>query len=198
MPFLIEHVTEVVLTFIVVVLFGTGTLVALTIARRQRREHYFQRVDDVRERFEDVVKALLAGRIEYQRGLDALKSLSGLDRMAMLEQLLVAKASPPDQIPILRKACEDLGLLKLWQREVAGHIAVATLMSPKGILTRFSRLHFVVRAKAAENLGMIRHAESWPLLVKALDDPHTDVQTVAARALAQLAQPESFPMLLER
>jgi HEAT repeat protein len=198
MPFLIEHVTEVVFTFIVAVLFGTGILIAMTIARRQRRERYFQRVDEVRARFEDVVKALLAGHIEYERGLDALKNLSGLDRMMMLEQLLVAKAPPPDQIPILRQTCADLGLVKLWQREVSGQIAAATLMSPKGILTRISRLHFVVRAKAAENLGMIRHTESWPLLVKALDDPHTDVQTVAARALAQLAQPESFPMVLER
>lgn len=198
MPFLIEHVTEVVFTFIVAVLFGTGTLIAMTIARRQRRERYFQRVDEVRLRFENVVKALLAGRIEYQRGLDALKSLSGLDRMTMLEQLLVAKPAPPEQVATLRKACEDLGLVKLWQREVSGQIAAASLTSPKGILTRIGRLHFLVRAKAAENLGMIRHAESWPLLVKALDDPHTDVQIVAARALAQLAQPESFTMLLDR
>jgi HEAT repeat protein len=198
MPFLIEHVTEVVFTIVVVVLLGTGTLIALAIARRQRRERYFQRLDEVRERFGPVAAALVSGRIEYQRGLDALKSISGLDRMYMLEQLLVSKPSPPDQIPILRKACEDLGLVKLWQREVSGQIAAATLLSPKGILTRVGRLHFLVRAKAAENLGIIRHKESWPLLAKALDDSHADVQTVAARALAAIAEPASFSMLLER
>jgi len=198
MPFLIEHVTEVVFTIVVVVLFGTGALIGLALARRQRRDRYFQCRDEVRERFEPVVKALVAGHIEYARGLDALKNLSGPDRMAMLEQLLVSKPSPPEQVPALRKVCEDLGLVKLWQLEVSGQVGAANLLSPQGILTRVGRLHFLVRAKAAENLGIIRHAESWPLLVKALDDPHIDVQTVAARAIAALGQPPSFPMLLER
>jgi len=198
MPFLIERVTEVVFTIVVVVLLGTGALIGLAVARRQRREQYFQRIDQIRERFGPVAAALLSERIEYQRGLDALKSISGLDRLYMLELLLVAKPPPPDQIPILCQACEDLGLVKLWQRELSGQITPASLASPQGILTRVSRLHFLVRAKAAENLGIIRHKESWPLLVKALDDPHADVQTVAARALAVIGEPESFPMLLNR
>jgi len=198
MPFLIEHVTEVVFTIVVVVLLGTGTLIGMAIARRQRRERYFQRIDQVRERFGPVATALISERIEYQRGLEALKSISGVDRMHMLEQLLVSKPAPPDQIPILRKACQDLGLVKLWQQEVSGQITPVALMSPQGILRRVSRLHFLVRAKAAENLGIIRHKESWPLLVKALDDSHADVQTVAARALAAIGEPASFPMLLNR
>jgi len=192
MPFLIEHVTEVVFTIVVVVLLGTGTLIGMAIARRQRRERYFQRIDQVRERFGPVATALISERIEYQRGLEALKSISGVDRMHMLEQLLVSKPAPPDQIPILRKACQDLGLVKLWQQEVSGQITPVALMSPQGILRRVSRLHFLVRAKAAENLGIIRHKESWPLLVKALDDSHADVQTVAARALAAIGEPRAF------
>jgi HEAT repeat protein len=198
MPFLIEHVTEMVFTIVVAVLLGTGALIALAIARRQRRERYFQRVDEVRQRFGPVAAALLSKRIEYERGLNALKSISGLDRMYMLELLLVSKPPPPDQIPILRKVCGDLGLIKLWQRELSGQIAPATLLSPQGLLTRVSRLHFLMRAKAAENLGIIRHRESWPLLVKALDDSHADVQVVAARSLAGIGEPASFAMLLAR
>jgi HEAT repeat protein len=48
------------------------------------------------------------------------------------------------------------------------------------------------------NLGSVRHRQSWPLLVQALDDRHPDIQLVALRALAALGALESFPLLRER
>src|SRR5207253_7074768 len=65
-------------------------------------------------------------------------------------------------------------------------------------LRRGGRLNFRVRARSAENLRLVRYQPGWPLLVKALDDPHPDVQTAAAGALAALREPQSFPALVER
>jgi HEAT repeat protein len=56
----------------------------------------------------------------------------------------------------------------------------------------------LLRAKAADNLGIIQHRESWPLLVKALEDSHPDVQAVAVRSLAAIQEPDSFRPLVER
>lgn len=202
MPFLIEHVTEVVFTLVVLVLLGTGVLVALAIGRRQRRERYFQRLDDLRQRYYPVVVALLNEKIEYQRGMEALKNLPGLDRSYFLEQLIFQKPPTTKQLPLLRQMCEELGLVKLWQHHLSGRFDVATLRDalarPEGLLQRVGRLNFLLRAKSAEYLGLIQHHESWPLLVKALNDPHPDVRGVAARSLASIGEPESIPALLEQ
>lgn len=202
MPFLIEHITEVVLTIVIVVLLGTGALVALAIGRRQRRERYFERLDDLRQRYGPVVAATLNKKIEYKRGLEALQGISGLDRLYFLEQLLFEKPPTTSQIPMLRVLCQDLGLVNIWQRHLSGRFDVASLREalarPEGFLQRIGRLHFLLRAKSAENLGIIRHQPSWQLLAKALDDPHPDVQSVAARSLAAIGEPESFGPLLER
>jgi HEAT repeat protein len=56
----------------------------------------------------------------------------------------------------------------------------------------------LLRARSARNLGLLRHRASWPILAKALDDPHPDVQLVALRSLATLREPRSFPALLDQ
>lgn len=203
MPFfLIEHVTEVVFAIVMGVLLATGALAAIAIARRQRRERYFERIDDLRQRYSPVVEAVLSKKLDYERGKEALKSISGLDRMFVLEQLLLEKKPARGQIVVLRQLCEDLGLVKLWQRQLGGEFDVTSwrdsLLRAEGLFRRFGRLSFLVRAKSAENLGIIQHRASWPLLAKALDDPHPDVQSVAVRSLAAMAEPQSFPVLVER
>lgn len=202
MPILIEYVTEIVFLILLAILLASGALVALAITRRQRRERYFQRLDEHRERYAPVIAAVLAQKIDYDRCLALLKEISGIDRDYLLEQLCMAKAPTPAQVPILRKLTEDLGLVKVWQRQLTGQFDVATLREalarPEGLLQRIGRLSFLLRAKAAENLGVIRHQASWPLLVKALDDPHADVQMVAVRALAMIGEPQSFPPLAAR
>jgi HEAT repeat protein len=202
MPFLIEHITEVVLTIVVIVLLGTGALVAMAIGRRQRRERYFERLDDLRQRYSPVVAAIFARKIEYDRGLEALKGIGGLDRLFFLEQLLFEKIPNAAQVPIACQLSEDLGLVKVWQSHLSGRFELASLRDalarPEGILQRIGRLNFILKAKSAENLGIIRHQPSWPLLVTALSDSHPDVQSVAARSLAAIGETESFPALLAR
>jgi hypothetical protein len=202
MPFLIEHIYEVVSAIVTVVLLGTGALVIMAIARRQRRERYFRRIDDLRQRYSPVISSLLSQKLEYERGLAVLEGISGIDRDYVLEQLCLEKKPTPDQVPILRRLCEDLGLVKLWQRRLEGEFDVATLRDmfgqPEGFIQRVGRLKFLVRAKAADYLGIVQHGPSWPLLVKALGDPHPDVQGVAVRSLAAIQEPASFAPLLER
>jgi len=202
MPFLIEHIYEVVSAIISVVLLGTCALVILAIARRQRRERYFQRVDDLRQRYSPVISSILTQKLEYERGLEILRGISGMDRDYLLEQLCFEKKPTPDQVPVLRQLCEDLGLVKLWQGRLSGRLDVASLRDslgrPEGLIQRVGNLSFLLRAKAADYLGIIKHQPSWRLLVKALEDSHPDVQAVAVRSLAAIQEPESFTALVAR
>lgn len=202
MPFLIEHVTEVVSAIVVLVSLGCGALIALAITRRKQRQKYFQRIDELRRVYTPVVEGLLTGRMEYARGRDALRSISGLDREYMLEQLCLKQDLPLAQIPVLRQLCEDLGLVEYWQRQLAGQFQVASLRQAlaraDGLFQHIGRLRFLIRARAASNLGKIRHQPSSPWLLKALDDSHVDVQGAALRSLAAIRNPQSFPALVLR
>jgi HEAT repeat protein len=202
MPVLIEHITEFVIAVLILVVLGTGALVAAAIARRQRRERYFQRIDDLRQRYKPVITAVLAQKLEYVRGVELLRGISGFDREYVLEQLCLEVHATGEEIPILRHLCEDLGLVRLWQSRLSGQMNIASLREaftrPEGFLEWFGGLRFLLRAKSADNLGIIRHRASWPLLVKALEDSHPDVQSVAVRSLAAIQEPESFPALVQR
>ena len=139
---------------------------------------------------------------EYERGLEILKGISGMDRDFVLEQLCLEKRPTADQVPLLRRLCEDLGLVKLWQLRLSGGLDVDSIRDalgrPEGIIQRVGKLSFLSRAKAADNLGVIKHRASWQLLVKALGDPHPDVQAVAVRSLAGIQEAESFAALVSK
>src|SRR5712692_7146437 len=202
MPILIERITTVVVTLLVLILLGNGVLIATAIVRRQRRDKYFQRIDDLRHRFGPVIDSMLAQTTAYQEGLVLLKGISGLDRDFVLEQLCMERNPTRAQLPILWQLCEDLGLVQIWQRHLIGRFDLISLRDavgrPEGLLKRIGRLSFLLRARSAENLGTIHHHPSWPLLVEALDDPHPDVRVVSVRALAAIGEPQSFVALLER
>jgi HEAT repeat protein len=93
-------------------------------------------------------------------------------------------------------------LIDVWQRRILDQFSPVSLRealsNPDGLLHFFSCLHFLLRARSARNLGWLRHQASWPILVRALDDPHPDVQQVALRSLAALREVQSFPALLDR
>ena len=202
MPFLIEHITQVVFGILIVLILGNGVLIGMAITRRQRREKYFRRIDTVRKEYRPVVAALLAQEKDYAEGLAGLKSIGGLDRLEILERLVLEQKPTPQQLPILSKLCEDLGLVRYWQSRLSNRIDPTSiregLVRPTGMIERVARLSYLVRAQCAENLGFIRHHDSWPLFVEALDDPHPDLQSVAARSLAAIGEPKSFKPLVER
>lgn len=200
MPFLIEHLIAIVLVLFVIVLLGNLFLIGIALTRRQRRQKFFRRVDAVRSEYGPVVAGVLCGRIPYAQGLQELRGISGRDRIVMLEQLCLEQKPAPRETPVLRRLSEDLGLVKIWQQRLMGQVDPASLRDvlahPAGLIERVSSLQFLIRAKSAENLGVIRHEPSWHLLVKALEDPHPDLQSVAARSLSAIQYPGSFPALV--
>lgn len=202
MPFLIEHVTEVVFVLFAFLLLGNLSLIGVVVIRRKRRQKFFQRLDALREQYGPVIAGVLSGRIGYEKGLGELRGICGSDRLFMLERLCLENRPAPAEEPIRRRLCEDLGLVEIWQQRLAGQIDHSSLrealINPQEFITRARFLHFLIRSKSAENLGLIRHEPSWPLLVKALEDPSPDLQGVAARALAAIRHPGSFPALVKR
>jgi len=202
MPFLIENVTKVVLALFVLAVLGNFFLIAVVFLRRRRRQKYFSRVDALRERYGSIIAGVISGCIAYPDGLDELRQISSPDRLFMLERLCLEKKPTLEEEPLLRRLCEDLGLVKIWQQRLMGRIDQASLrealINPQGLLRRVKFLHFLIRSKSAESLGLIRHEPSWPLLVKALEDPNPDIQMVAVRALAAIHHPGSFLPLTEQ
>ena len=202
MPFLLEHITELVWAIILVILTGTCLLIAITVLRRKRREEYFRRLDALRARYSPLIAELLAGNLDYEAGRDALNAISGRDRLHVLELLLLQNKPQPLEAPILRQLCEELGLVELWQRNLTGVKGTKSireaLSRADGMLERIEPLSFLLRAAAAENLGIILHQPSWLLLVKALSDDYPDVGSVAARSLAAIGESESFQPLWDR
>lgn len=202
MPILIEHITEIVFVLFVFALMGNLFLIGIVFTRRQRRQKFFERLDSLRDRYGPTLSGILAGKVEYQHGLDDLREMAGSDRTIMLERLCLEQKPAPQGESVLKRLCEDLGLVKIWQQRLMGQIDPSSLREslrdPQKWALRVKSLQFLVRAKSAENLGRIRHEPSWHLLVKLLEDPHPDLQSVAARALGAIHHPASFPFLVEQ
>src|SRR5579859_5207553 len=202
MPFLLEHIIELVWAMILLILIGTGLLITITVIRRKRREEYFHRIDALRDRYNPLIAALLDGELDYELGRDALNAIAGRDRIHVLELLLLQKKPQPLQTPILRQLCQELGLVEVWQHNLTGANGSESwgqaLARTDGVLGQIEPLSFLLRAASAENLGIILHQPSWPLLVKALSDNYPDVGSVAARSLAAIGEPESFQPLWDR
>ena len=202
MPFLIENITIIVFALFLLALLGNLILIGIVFLRRRRREQFFKRIDALRERYSPVLAGVLCGRIAYPAGLEQLRGISGADRLFILERLCLEKKPTPAEEPVLRRLCEDLGLVKIWQQRLMGQIDQASLrdalVSQQGLLRRVKFLHFLIRSKSAENLGLIHHEASWPLLVKALEDANPDVQVVAVRSLGAIQHPGSFLPLVEQ
>jgi HEAT repeat protein len=103
-------------------------------------------------------------------------------------------------LPVLQLLAVDLGLVEFWEQHLGGRSAPGnSAFSRSGsALERIGPLGFLLRARSAERLGLIRHRPSWCVLVRALDDPHPDVRSAALRALGAIAEPQSFAALAER
>lgn len=180
-------------------------LVAFVLARRGYRHLHFSRLDKARAECGPVVEGVLAGSTGIEVGLHRLRTLLQGRPFAVLEPLLTARKNPSvEQAAILARLGEEVGLVAEWQARLGNTPAVYTGTSDKprarqcNWLQRMRPLNFVRRAQAAENLGLIRHRSSWPLLVEALGDRHSLVRSAAARALGRIQGPESFPALVER
>ena len=193
--------TASALMILVSVLMGTLVLVTVAIFRRWQQIYYTRYLQTLQTQYRPILEQLLSGTRPVE-GIAALRRLSLSDLELLLEPLLAKQKVTDHHFGFLLAICTELGLVELWQHRLT---AGDGLKGGPGLLRRVSMLapsvtmhHLLQRAKSIRNLGILRHQPSWPLLVKALDDPHPDIQTVALRALAAIRAPGSFRVLLER
>lgn len=178
---------------------GTICLAIGALIRRWQNDRFVRRVKRLCIHYGLTPTVLLQGKYSAQC-LARLRALPLCSLELLLEPLLLKCGSAPPLAAALQELCLELGLIDVWQRRVLGQFSPISLHEalalPDGLLYYFSRLHFLVRARSARNLGLLGHQASWPVLAKALEDPHPDVQQVALRSLAVLRKPETLPALL--
>jgi HEAT repeat protein len=188
-------------TLLAMVAGGTLVLAATAMLRRWHHQRFERGLKSLCIRFALTPSALLESKYSALR-LAKLRALPCSSLELLLEPLLIKCGSAAPLAEALRELCLELGLVDAWQRRLLGQVVPVSfaeaLGRPEGILHYFSALRFVLRARSARNLGLLGHRESWPVLARALDDSHPDVQQVALRSLARLGEPQSFPAILER
>ena len=180
---------------------GTLALAAGAMARRWYYDRFDRQAKGLCVQYAPTPATLLQGKHSAQC-LASLRPLSLSTLELLLEPLLLKCVSAPALAAVVEELCLELGLIDVWQRRVLDQFGPVSLRGglsrPDGLLQFFSCLRFLLRARSARNLGLLRHRPSWPILVRALDDPHPDVQHVALRSLAAIREPRSFPPLLDR
>ena len=193
--------TSLARAILATVTVGTLALAVGAMVRRWHHDRFDRRVKSLCIHYALTPATLLEGKHSAQC-LASLRTLPLSSLELLLEPLLLKCVSAPALATVLEELCLELGLIDVWQRRILDQFGPVSLRealsNPDGLVHFFSRLHFLLRARSARNLGLLRHQPSWPILVKALDDPHPDVQQVALRSLAAIREPQSFPALLDR
>jgi hypothetical protein len=198
-------VSEIVFAVTLCTLLATGTLIGLALVRRKQRERHFREMNELRRLTFPIISSLTAGRLDYQTALLALGEIfpSRPERAQVVERLLFDGKNPASiSVPLLRQLAMDFGLVELWEGMLLGCCEPVSwrqaVSRPERALGRIRALHFLPRARSAERLGLIEHAPSWRLLIRALEDIHPKVRSAAAFALGAIAEPQSFAALVER
>ncbi len=195
----LSFLTSFASSVLATVSLGTLALAALAMLRRWHHDRFDRRVKALCTQLGLTPAALLQGKFSPQC-LAKLRALPSPTLEFLLEPLLLKCASAPPLAGVLQEICLELGLLDIWQRRILGQFAPVTFRQacsiPDRALHFFGHLHFLLRARSARSLGLLHHRASWPVLARALDDPHPDVQRVALRALAALSEPRSLPALV--
>ena len=197
----LQFLTSLARSILATVAVGTLVLAVGAMVRRWHHDRFDRRVKRLCIYYGLTPAALLQGRYSAQC-LARLRALPLSNLEFLLEPLLLKCASAPPLATVLQELCLELGLIDVWQRRILGQLAPVSfrqaLAIPDGLLHFFPRLHFLIRARSARSLGLLRHQASWPILARALADPHPDVQQVALRSLAALREPQSFPAILDQ
>ena len=177
-----------------------AALVIFVVALRARRNLKSLRNEKTSALCHELIGGLMSRVIEYPDAFAQLSKRSAAEVRASLSTILTAdKSLSPGRAGLLKALCEDFGLVAQWRRTLdhnrnAGRKAHSVVDCLRGR----GPFSFVLRAEAAENLGLIHHQPSWRVLVEALDDPNGAVRFAAARSLARIREPESFTALADR
>ncbi len=195
-----DPVTQLAFTIVVSVVMGTFLLIAVALFRRWQQIRYGRYVHALQRRYRPVLAGVLSGA-RRPAAIEILREMPLADLELLLEPLFSRRKLSERSLVFFQALCLELGLIELWQSRVAQAPRMAAPYSQSGASReRPGRpgMRLLLRAKSMRNLGKLHHRPSWPLLVKALDDPRAEVQFVALRALGALGAPESFPLLRER
>jgi HEAT repeat protein len=191
--------TSLASSVLATVTLGTLAVAAVAMVRRWHHDRFDRRVKNLRLYYGLTPSGLLQGKYSPQC-LARLRALPLPTLEFLLEPLLLKCSSAPPLAGVLQGLCLELGMIDVWQRRLLGQFTPVSLREaltiPEGLLHFVSRLHFLLRARSARNLGLLRHQASWPILTQALDDPHADVRQVALRSLAALREASTVPALL--
>jgi HEAT repeat protein len=196
-----DPLTQGAFTVLICVLMGTCLLVLVAIFRRWQQTQYGCYVASLQNRYRPVLMSLLSGARTLE-GMNVLRRLPPAELEVLFDPLFARGIGEEHHLGILLALCTELGLIERWQNRLATGDDLRRLDhawdDAPGRRPAPKTNHLLQRAKGIRNLGMLRHQPSWPLLVKSLDDPHPDIQSVALRALASIRARGSFPVLLER
>jgi hypothetical protein len=189
-------ITQWAFTILLSVVMGTCLLVGVAILRRWQQTRYSRYVHALQRKYRPVLAEVLSGARNPSE-IEALRELPLADLELLLDPLFSRRRITERGLVFLRALCAELGLIELWQSRLAnGH--AARHPSSRHRWDDRTGMRYLLRGRSIRNLGTLHHRPSWPLLVKALDDRHADIQLVALRSLAALGAPESFPVLRER
>lgn len=172
---------------VVLVTLATAAQLAVALYRRWRDDQSLRQIQRLGRLCAPTINAAITGYMPTAKAVEIIVGICRRTRADRLERLFLAKSPSARKIPLLRGVCRQLGLVQRWETDLARP-------SRKRRSKWFS---FLRRAQSAYNLGILCCQESWPVLVKALNDPHPDVNAAAAIALARIAEPLSFPALVE-
>lgn len=168
-------------------------LIVYALGRRTRHEKDFRALDDFRRRLRAVFAALREGAMDYKEARAQVSVLLRPRLELRMEQILLEHLWAPADQEAVKRLAKDLGCIHRWRQSLehpAGRRACVSL-------SRLRAARSFTRAKNAENLGLVKHRESWSLLCQSLDDSHADVRRAVLRALAALGEPASLPALVE-
>jgi hypothetical protein len=195
-----DPTTHWVLMMLISVVMGTFLLIAAALLRRWQQIRYSRYIHNLHCRYRPVLAKVLAGE-RSPSGIEALRELPFADLEIVVDPLFSKRKLTERQLVFLLALCSELGLIQLWQSRSAQGRPDASSLSSAGSSKGFPdspAARYLLRAKSIRNLGKLRHRESWPLLARAVDDRHPDIQLLALRSLASMGAPESFPALRDR
>lgn len=194
---LTAQLTRLIVTVLLAVAAVTGLEIVFVLAQRCWRDRHFRRRDALHDRYRPVIEAVLNREMPYDRGLAILNSLPRIRGQPVLQRLLTGWKAAPTQVPLLLQLCQDTGLIARWRRELEQAVGPEYPRQARHARCQAPARSFRA-AQAAENLGLVRHQPSWPLLVSALNSPNLDVRSTALRALATVQEPRSFAAIAEQ
>jgi len=209
---LIEDIITIVIWLILTVVALATGLALILLQRRVTRRRYFERLDEARQRVQEVLDPLYQTPTDPETAVASLGVLrSSVERRA-LEEALLRHARVPQDGALTRAIVKKLGWIDQWATLLRARAprpsgSIATMLAelgddyrPPNLLRRLGlrvSANFVKRCRAADKLGQVPTPEGmWAILV-GVTDPHPEVQEICLRYLGQHADPATLPVLIE-